>query len=340
MSDLIKTLKSSSTGDDVYPNIKEDNIPTGAVTSAKIGTSAVTTGKINDGAVTTNKIADGSVNYDKLATALKNLIDGKASSSDLIIVQNALNTHVGNTSNPHSVTKAQVGLGNVDNTSDANKPVSTATQGALDLKADKSTTYTKTEVDTALSGKASLSGNNTFTGVNSFNQKIEISDNGNSQDINSEYDNNYDELMIKIGYLYIPDILKVDELNSIYLSDSRQYLGDILDHKSDILYCHNICMTGDDDNTDSRYFGCQVITNSSTPFTISTFLSYLVNEGFTSDTHYLSGNGYASATGNNPTIWGVWYSSSTYLNFRYDYDDNTDCLISTVTLNDTVVQLS
>lgn len=32
--------------------------------------------------------------------------------------------------------KADVGLGNVDNTSDANKPISTATQAALDLKAD------------------------------------------------------------------------------------------------------------------------------------------------------------------------------------------------------------
>ena len=40
--------------------------------------------------------------------------------------------------NPHSVTKTQVGLGNVDNTSDANKPVSTATQTALDLKYDAS----------------------------------------------------------------------------------------------------------------------------------------------------------------------------------------------------------
>jgi hypothetical protein len=36
------------------------------------------------------------------------------------------------------VTKAHVGLGNVDNTSDANKPVSTATQTALDLKANTS----------------------------------------------------------------------------------------------------------------------------------------------------------------------------------------------------------
>lgn len=43
----------------------------------------------------------------------------------------ALTAHTGNTANPHAVTKAQVGLGNADNTSDANKPVSTA-QAAAD----------------------------------------------------------------------------------------------------------------------------------------------------------------------------------------------------------------
>lgn len=37
-----------------------------------------------------------------------------------------------------NITKANIGLGNVDNTSDADKPVSTATQAALDLKEDKS----------------------------------------------------------------------------------------------------------------------------------------------------------------------------------------------------------
>lgn len=45
-----------------------------------------------------------------------------------------LTAHTGNASNPHNVTAAQVGLGNVDNTSDADKPISTATQGALNLK--------------------------------------------------------------------------------------------------------------------------------------------------------------------------------------------------------------
>lgn len=49
--------------------------------------------------------------------------------------------------NPHGTTKTDIGLGDVDNTTDLNKPVSTATQTALNLKADQSTTYTKTQVD-------------------------------------------------------------------------------------------------------------------------------------------------------------------------------------------------
>ena len=48
-----------------------------------------------------------------------------------------LGAHKASTTNPHGVTKAQVGLGNVDNTSDANKPLSTVTQAALNLKANK-----------------------------------------------------------------------------------------------------------------------------------------------------------------------------------------------------------
>lgn len=43
-------------------------------------------------------------------------------------------SHIANKSNPHNVTKAQVGLGNVDNTSDANKPISNAVQTALNGK--------------------------------------------------------------------------------------------------------------------------------------------------------------------------------------------------------------
>jgi len=45
-----------------------------------------------------------------------------------------IQSHISSTSNPHLVTKAQVGLGSADDTSDANKPVSIAQKAALDLK--------------------------------------------------------------------------------------------------------------------------------------------------------------------------------------------------------------
>jgi hypothetical protein len=62
-------------------------------------------------------------------------------------VENTLVPHANNTNNPHAVTKAQVGLGNADNTADIDKPISTATQTALNLKANKAEVYTKTELD-------------------------------------------------------------------------------------------------------------------------------------------------------------------------------------------------
>lgn len=46
-------------------------------------------------------------------------------------IQNDLNNHKADTNNPHKVTKDQVGLSNVDNTSDVNKPVSVAQQNAI-----------------------------------------------------------------------------------------------------------------------------------------------------------------------------------------------------------------
>ncbi len=46
-----------------------------------------------------------------------------------------ITAHTSRTDNPHTVTKAQVGLGSAENTVDSAKPVSTATQTALDAKA-------------------------------------------------------------------------------------------------------------------------------------------------------------------------------------------------------------
>ena len=68
-------------------------------------------------------IADSNDNWDILDTNLKRVDDATVG-------------HIAKKDNPHSVTAAQVGLGNVDNTSDANKPISTATQAALDGKSN------------------------------------------------------------------------------------------------------------------------------------------------------------------------------------------------------------
>ena len=91
-----------------------------------------------------------------------------------------------------NITKANIGLGNVDNTSDANKPISTATQTALDLKADltaianfitKSVNdltyyYNKTEID----GKITTINNNIST-IPKF--AIEVVENLPTSDISS-----------------------------------------------------------------------------------------------------------------------------------------------------------
>lgn len=60
----------------------------------------------------------------------------RAKEAEAAITSN-LNNHISNYHNPHKVTKAQVGLSDVDNTSDADKPVSNATQTELDKKANQ-----------------------------------------------------------------------------------------------------------------------------------------------------------------------------------------------------------
>jgi len=65
-------------------------------------------------------------------------IAGDSQLADSIeLVGERLTTHTSDKANPHAVTKAQVGLGNADNTADINKPVSTAQQAAINSKADE-----------------------------------------------------------------------------------------------------------------------------------------------------------------------------------------------------------
>lgn len=97
--------------------------------------------------------------YDTITDALDDKIDS---------VEGALNTHISNKLNPHEVTKTQIGLGNVDNTSDLNKPISTATQNALDGKVPN----TRTVNGKALSNNISLD----YTDVNALPDTTTIND--------------------------------------------------------------------------------------------------------------------------------------------------------------------
>lgn len=85
-----------------------------------------------------NEITDRTNAINSLRTELKTYVDGLIADtgSDVTALETKVNNHLTNKSNPHSVTQAQVGLGNASNTSDADKPVSTAQAAAIaDAKA-------------------------------------------------------------------------------------------------------------------------------------------------------------------------------------------------------------
>jgi len=131
--------------------------------------------KIGDG---TNRWADLVYFTADAAAAINDLIDG---APDLLNTLNELAAAIGDDANfvttmttnlaakapkasptftgtVSGVTKSMVGLGNVDNTSDANKPVSTATQAALDLKANSAdiTELSQDAVNSALTAGSGI----------------------------------------------------------------------------------------------------------------------------------------------------------------------------------------
>ena len=91
-----------------------------------------------------------------------------------------LTAHTSNKANPHNVTKSQIGLGNVDNTSDLNKPISTATQNTLDKKIDKPTINNTNEyvllADGSTAPKSDFGKVDTVMGVQAgANKNVDIS---------------------------------------------------------------------------------------------------------------------------------------------------------------------
>lgn len=114
------------------------NIPAATKTAAGVMTASDKTNLDNTVQGLANEITDRTNAINSLRTELKTYVDGLIADkgSDITALETKVNNHIANKSNPHTVTKAQVGLGNVNNTSDADKPVSTAQAAAIaDAKA-------------------------------------------------------------------------------------------------------------------------------------------------------------------------------------------------------------
>ena len=127
-------------------------------------------------------VVQGGVNKYALASALITGSAGGVLSGSFpnpgfavdMATQGELDTHTANAANPHGVTKAQVGLGNVDNTADSAKPVSTAQQTALDAKQPTlvSGSNIKTVNGTSLLGSGNVvTGDVTLSGVQTLANK-------------------------------------------------------------------------------------------------------------------------------------------------------------------------
>lgn len=114
-------------------------------TTAGVMTAADKTNLDNTVQGLANEITNRTNAINALRTELKTYVEDLIADtgSDVTALETKVNNHIANKSNPHTVTKTQVGLGNVNNTSDADKPVSTAQATAIaDAKAAGTTAQT------------------------------------------------------------------------------------------------------------------------------------------------------------------------------------------------------
>ena len=103
--DKFQTLREKNNpSNNVYPDIKGQNIPDGAVTTPKIADNAITTPKIADNAITSSKIADDSITTDMIEDSAVTTI--KIASSAVTMAKIASG----------AVTETKIGDGNVSST--------------------------------------------------------------------------------------------------------------------------------------------------------------------------------------------------------------------------------
>jgi hypothetical protein len=132
--DASKTIDATSL---VNGKIRLAGDLTGTASNPEIANSAITDAKVANG-ISPTKVGLGNVNNTSdllkpISTATQVALDAKANNTALSLKAPIDSpTFTGTIS---GITKTMVGLGNIDNTTDLLKPVSNATQSALDLKA-------------------------------------------------------------------------------------------------------------------------------------------------------------------------------------------------------------
>lgn len=161
-------------GDDT--RLSDNRTPTdGSVTEVKLADDAVTTGKIAPGTILDIDVSSSAnISQSKIALAITdtevavgaNIAQSKIASltSDLAgkepsIAGGTIAQYWRGDKSWQTLDKSAVGLGNVDNTSDLSKPISTATQSALDLKANSSDVTGKvSKTGDTMNGSLTMSG--------------------------------------------------------------------------------------------------------------------------------------------------------------------------------------
>ena len=132
-----------------------------------------------------------------VSTATQTALDAKLASATAATVYAPIESPTF-TGTVAGVTKAHVGLGNVNNTSDANKPVSTATQTALDAKASLAgATFTG---DVEVDGSLVVDGNFTVNGTNFSASATTITIEDNLVQLAHQNAGNTVDLGIVVGY--------------------------------------------------------------------------------------------------------------------------------------------
>ena len=99
----------------------------------------------------------------------------------VIALKTLVDTHNADTDNPHEITKNTLGLGNVDNTSDKDKPISDAVAAALQLKAALTHIHAQADITglaEALAGKSATDHTHSIANITNLatqlNKKVDI----------------------------------------------------------------------------------------------------------------------------------------------------------------------